>query len=364
MSPSELPKSPPALHIPQSSSTVTVKVIDSTAVLTIPLHTLIKPAYTGHELLHAPCIVFLIEHASGRKLVFDLGMRKDWENLAPAFAATIEAAGPGVKIEIEKDVAEILQENSVDVQGGAIEGIVWSHWHTDHTGNPALFPSSTSIIVGPGFKENFMPGYPANPAAPLLETDFDGRDVKEVAFSGLEIGGFRANDYFGDGSFYILDCPGHTIGHICALARVTEDTFIFLGADACHHGGEFRPTEYLPLPEKIHLGPVHNHAAMHFCPGSMFEKLSPAANQPFYRATEAFAYDGVKADDTIEKLEVFDALDNVWVVIAHDPSLLEPGMGVDFFPLGNVNGWREKGLAEKTRWRFLKDFEKAAEPAV
>jgi hypothetical protein len=42
---------------------------------------------------------------------------------------------------------------------------------------------------------------------------------------------------------------------ICAdSARTTNggagaDTFVFMGGDACHHGGEFRPTEYRPLPE-------------------------------------------------------------------------------------------------------------------
>jgi hypothetical protein len=34
--------------------------------------------------------------------------------------------------------------------------------------------------------------------------------VREISFdeSDLEIGGFRALDYFGDGSFYLLDAPG------------------------------------------------------------------------------------------------------------------------------------------------------------
>ena len=29
------------------------------------------------------------------------------------------------------------------------------------------------------------------------------------------IGGFRSYDWFGDANFYLLDTPGHTIGHIC-----------------------------------------------------------------------------------------------------------------------------------------------------
>lgn len=47
-----------------------------------------------------------------------------------------------------------------------------SHWHFDHIGDMSTFPSSTKIIVGPGFKENSLPGYPANPKSTLLETDY------------------------------------------------------------------------------------------------------------------------------------------------------------------------------------------------
>lgn len=268
----------------------------------------------------------------------------------------------GTSIKVEKDVADILEENGADVKGGAIEAVVWSHHHLDHIGNMATFPGSTKLIVGPGFKKEMMPGYPANPESEMLESDFEGREVVEVGFEGLKIGGFRANDYFGDGSFYLLDGPGHTVEHLCALARVTEDTFVFMGADACHHGGEFRPTENLPIPKEVNLGPVHSHASMRFCPGSLFEKLSPEG-KPFYQVSN-FTYDHAKAEETIKKLEVFDAAENVWVVIAHDPSLLEEGMGVEFFPKRTINEWKEKNLAEKTRWRFLKDFEEATQVAA
>ena len=36
-----------------------------------------------------------------------------------------------------------------------------------------------------------------------------GRPTREIEFdNALDIGGFRAFDYFGDGSFYLLDAPG------------------------------------------------------------------------------------------------------------------------------------------------------------
>ena len=55
----------------------------------------------------------------------------------------------------------------------------------------------------------------------------------------------HAIDFFGDGSLYLVNTPGHYPGHISALARVsssfnTEDreeggTYVFLGGDCCHN---------------------------------------------------------------------------------------------------------------------------------
>lgn len=82
----------------------------------------------------------------------------------------------------------------------------------DHTGNPTGFPSTTDLIVGPGFKDTLLPGYPENETAMVGEADYMGRHLRQLDFekesNGLAIGGFRSIDYFGDGSFYLLESPG------------------------------------------------------------------------------------------------------------------------------------------------------------
>ena len=81
----------------------------------------------------------------------------------------------------------------------------------DHTGNPTTFPETTKLIVGPGFKKHISV-YPADPDGLISQSDLDGRLVEELEFDGnpkqLLIGGFKAIDYFEDGSFYLLQTPG------------------------------------------------------------------------------------------------------------------------------------------------------------
>ena len=80
----------PDLHIPQSKSTVSVRIIDKTSLVQgIPLSIFLEPQIEGFTSLKAPAYSFLIEHASGRKVVFDLGVRADPLNLAPFWSDRI-----------------------------------------------------------------------------------------------------------------------------------------------------------------------------------------------------------------------------------------------------------------------------------
>lgn len=109
-----------------------------------------------------------------------------------------------------------------------------------------------------------MPGYPTDEDSHVDEREWLGRELCEIDFTAtaglqrLKIGGFQAYDFYGDGSFYLLNSPGHAESHMSALAHTTADppSFMLLGGDIVHRCGEFRPTPYTPLPDMISLHPL------------------------------------------------------------------------------------------------------------
>jgi hypothetical protein len=187
-----------------------------------------------------------------------------------------------------------------------------------------------------------------------------GRTVREIDFTtddALKIGGFPAYDYFHDGSLYLLDSPGHSVGHLCALVRTTSspDTFIFLGGDAAHHCGEYRPSAHVPMPDTITPNPVNlQERHIPYCAGSWFEDLQISRNRdpkgPLWQPSFGENMDQVLT--TIAQMQECDGNDDIFVVLAHDMGLRSPG--VPFFP-DAINDWKARGLAKELRWWWIGD---------
>lgn len=358
-----------SLNIPSSGSCVRIRAIDAKTQMCVSSRGFIQPVLPGFEILNLTSITFLIEHPRlGKKVLFDCGARKDFENFSPATKKRLNVNIKGLSV--EKDIHEIVQDAGIPLE--SLSAMIWSHWHWDHHGAPEKYPSHVKVVVGPGFKHNFMPGYPTNPDAYLLDANFEGREVHEITFTGkFKIGGFRAHDYFGDGSLYLLDTPGHAIGHMCSLVRTTPTTFVFLGGDICHFGGSFRPSTSIHLPDPV----PNEHLDQHLpypCPCSLFTDAHPAGSDsevskrtPFFQVSgfaQSAYVDSEQATRSIEELQKFDAHPDVLVCIAHDPTLLKVLPCLNDWPERDLNKWQEEGLKGKAQWGWLNELPRQGKP--
>ncbi|KAM5442582.1 hypothetical protein MferCBS31731_002461 [Microsporum ferrugineum] len=144
-----------------------------------------QPKIEGFSGFHVPSFCFLVSSGS-QHVVFGLGICPDWRKYAPKVVSIIE---------------------------------------------------ETTVIT------------PGSDVASVLESDSSGLNIRreEISFDdGLEIGRFRAMDFFGDGSFYLLYAPGHAEGRLCALARTT--------ADPCTYGRRrLSPSRRSPAIETVGL---------------------------------------------------------------------------------------------------------------
>ncbi|KAM5344096.1 hypothetical protein ACJ41O_012633 [Fusarium nematophilum] len=352
-----MPDRRPSISIPPGEAIQAVRLINPVNFGPAIIKRFMEPPVPGLETFtSSPSLSFLLEHRSGRKLVFDLGIRKDYENYSPTIAKYIPTTNYDIKV--MGSVADILRDNGVSLD--RVEGVIWSHWHWDHIGDPSTFPATADLIVGPGFKKAMLPGAPSNPESPILESDYRGRNLREISFDGpnsAKIGRFPTFDYFGDGSFYLLDSPGHAVGHLCGLARTTKnpDTFVLLGGDVCHYAGIFRPSKYLPVPDHIAPHPCRPHDNTVLCPGEAFDRLQKsrgrASTDSLFDLTFGLDIDLARA--TAAQLQELDCNEDIFVIVAHDSTVRD---GVPHFP-ESLNDWKTRGLGAGLKWAFLRDLE-------
>ncbi|KAL6709511.1 hypothetical protein ACN47E_001446 [Coniothyrium glycines] len=363
-----MPQTTPNLpwhNIPPSTKTCKVHLLQAGG-LSIPTDMALLPgpdqpndsskpgAKDGHpKSYYAPDYVFLIEHeATRRKYIFDLGMRKDLENLPPTL---IENVLPQFKCE-PKSPADILKEHgTAEQQPDKVTAVIFSHMHFDHVGDGAKAGfQNAEIWIGPTCCTYARPGYPVDAQAPTLSDTLpadgsrkvveshipdavlrDAKDkragqVNEATRQGkyhaidlqqrdwIPLGSFdRAYDVFGDGAAYLIDAPGHSAGHQMMLLRTTagapqDDSFVLLAGDCFHH------VDILREPRRT-ARPPYTKSGMHADPEA--------------------------ALDTIYRARAFALRHNIWVVAAHDATVGEsiaPGVK-EIDGLVQVNAWFEKG---------------------
>ncbi|ETS84468.1 hypothetical protein PFICI_02493 [Pestalotiopsis fici W106-1] len=347
-------------HAFPSGSVAKLSIIETKARIgNIPISAFFGPPLDGYERLALmPAWSFLVESSTGRRIVFDLAMNNNPETVTPGVEK--EIASVEATVEIPKTVAQVLSEGGVSLK--SIESIVWSHWHIDHVGDPSTFPDTPEIVVGPGAKEAILPTYPENEDSQFHEKMMKGKTLREVVFDGsLKFYDFDAVDFFGDGSFYLIDLPGHALGHIGGVVRTTTnpDTFAVLSGDLYHIAGELRPNVQKPLPAHISLAPPRGNTDAKestVYPRSALERLQTArgrdVDEPFFEVVSAVAHDAALANEMLKKAQIPDALENILFLAAHDDALIDVA---NFFP-DTANNWKELGWKKRLEWAFLTHF--------
>jgi len=255
---------------------------------------------TPGKVTTAPSLSFLLNHSTNdQKFVFDLGIRKDWENYPPRVVEGVKKIYP---VHVEQDAVESLQKGGTSASD--VTYVCLSHSHWDHTGDTHLFTKST-FLVGSDCQRFFNPGYPQDPngyfASDLLP---EGRTRFLDTSDWKPIGPFpRALDFYGDRSLYIIDAPGHLAGHINVLARTSSDgAWIYLAGDSAHH------INLLTGESEIAVGHVHQCAHE----------------------------DKELAEEHLSRIRTLRALPRVRVLLAHDEQWFTSNKGGPAFWPGKI----------------------------
>ncbi|KAI0373433.1 Metallo-hydrolase/oxidoreductase [Pilatotrama ljubarskyi] len=199
----------------------------------VPLQWVIDTAKDG-ETSVLPALAFLIRHSkNGDVFVFDLGIRKDIENLPTGYLNRINSMG--FRTDIPQDAADSLAKGGLAPTD--VKHLCYSHLHFDHIGDSRPYTAST-FVVGAAARPLVENGWPKDPNS-LFAQDLlpEGRTRWLDPTDWPPLGPFpHAFDFYGDGSLYIVDAgPGHMPGHINVLARTSPDGgWIYLAGDSAH----------------------------------------------------------------------------------------------------------------------------------
>ncbi|KJA28716.1 hypothetical protein HYPSUDRAFT_33049 [Hypholoma sublateritium FD-334 SS-4] len=250
-----------------------------------------------------PSLCFLIQH-SGRaeKIVFDLGIHPDLTTYPPAVQQAVAAV---FKVQDSPKCVDALAKGGLAPDD--IDYVCLSHVHFDHTGDPHAFKKST-FLVGDACRALFDDAYPANPTSTLASDLLPADRTRYLPVAEwTPLGPFpRAFDFFGDGSLYIVDSPGHIEGHINILARTSADgAWIYLAGDSMHHW-------------------------------RILEGLSQIKTGMPYGPTFCIHKDKHAAEESIERIRELRKLPRVQVLLAHDGPWYDDNKGGDAFWPGKI----------------------------
>lgn len=243
----------------------------------------------GDEMTDVPVLSYVLRHTRTHDIfLFDLGIRPDLQNYSAGAREGTTRMGMTLR---GVDIPAALERGGVS--RADIKYIALSHIHFDHTGDPTAFPNATYVLGGGARKliEEQGPDFHGTLYSidvPLERTTFLHTTEGQ---KWTPLGPFpRAVDFFGDGSLYVVDAPGHIPGHINIMARTSADGgWVFLAGDSAHD----------------------------------WRLLTGEAGIGYHRVFGCIHEDPAKAQEGIERVKALKDAPRVRVLLAHDRPFVE-----------------------------------------
>ncbi|KAL6250266.1 hypothetical protein RBB50_002567 [Rhinocladiella similis] len=175
-----------------------------------------------------------------RHVLWDVGMSNDGNMYISSIRDVMKimsCVGP------DESLGQQLR-GTCGVEPESIDTVLFSHAHFDHC-RPIEheFPNAHGFF-GPGTeddcKEKLEPGCTDPKIGHKFDPRFFDRAVSTEKWSELTgpwvpFGPFeRAVDFFGNGSLWVIQAPGHMKGNLCAAARLEDGSWVVLGSDCAH----------------------------------------------------------------------------------------------------------------------------------
>jgi N-acyl homoserine lactone hydrolase len=190
------------------------------------------------EQITVPVPAFLLEHPSAGPILVDTGFHASVATAGtPERARNLGRVGSliarNVRMRPEQAVAAQLRARGLDPD--EVRLVVMTHMHFDHASALCDFPGATVLTSAPEWEAVWGRG---SALRGYSTAQFDPRpSYRTVDFSGPHAGALdafeRTVDVFGDGSLVLAFTPGHTRGHVSAIARL-EGREALLAGDAIY----------------------------------------------------------------------------------------------------------------------------------
>ena len=170
--------------------------------------------------IEIPFQYFLIEHPQGR-LMFDTGANPVLAD-DPESYPSIQAGG---RYSVREEDLAPNRLAQLNVKPEQIDLVANSHLHDDHAGGNTFFRHATFLVQFAELQGAWWPE--SHNRENYVRQDFD---LPGIRYEELE-GDY---DVFGDGSVVLIQTPGHSAGHQCAVVRLKETGTVVLAADAAY----------------------------------------------------------------------------------------------------------------------------------